>query len=214
MTSWKTTVFGSLTAIGSGLLGINFVPQLHGIIPDAWVGKTMFIGFILTVIGPALMGAAARDNNVTSEQAGLKPPESTSGQGMPFGGGGVLKLLLICLLPLGAMSLYTGCAKLDLAGVYHGDSILYHADLTIGVADSTMHTFMLWEYKNHEALKKTPKVNQLANKIRLNNVYWINTAIKARDDYALLKTDAGKNLLYDSLKVLTDVMAETAVYIK
>lgn len=67
-TSWRTTLGGTLTSIGSGLLGINFVPQLSDVVPPKIKGVTMFVGFILTVAGPALHGFFARDNIVTSAE--------------------------------------------------------------------------------------------------------------------------------------------------
>jgi hypothetical protein len=52
MKSWKTTLFGALTAAGVGMATAD----------DAIV-KT--IGQILAVIGPVLMGLFAKDSNVT-----------------------------------------------------------------------------------------------------------------------------------------------------
>lgn len=60
MKSWKTSVSGSVAA-----LGVYFAnqtdPTLH------------IIGQVLTAVGTFLTGLFARDNNVTSEQAGAAP---------------------------------------------------------------------------------------------------------------------------------------------
>ena len=57
MKSWKTTLFGALSACGLGL-SQSTDPLLHT------------IGNVLGPISLALAGLFARDNNVTSEQAG------------------------------------------------------------------------------------------------------------------------------------------------
>ena len=57
--SWKTTVGGVLLAAGQA------VPQL---LPPTW----HWLSATLTGIGGLIIGAAARDNNVSSEQAGAR----------------------------------------------------------------------------------------------------------------------------------------------
>lgn len=59
MKSWKTTVGGVLLGIGTPLAG-------------AGEGIYKTIGLILATIGGVLVGVAARDNNVSSEAAGIK----------------------------------------------------------------------------------------------------------------------------------------------
>ena len=58
--SWKTTLFGTLSAIGAYLATVH---------DPAWVAT---VGKALMALGPMLLGWFARDNNVTSEQAGAK----------------------------------------------------------------------------------------------------------------------------------------------
>lgn len=58
--SWKTTLGGILAAIGTGLQGVK---------DPSWVA---LIGQVLGGIGVLVMGMAARDNSVTSEDAGAK----------------------------------------------------------------------------------------------------------------------------------------------
>jgi hypothetical protein len=60
MKSWKTTLGGLLSSLG--LLGTQH--------PDPAVAK---FGAALAAFGTLLTGAAARDNGVSSEQAGAKP---------------------------------------------------------------------------------------------------------------------------------------------
>ena len=59
MKNWKTTLGGLL--VGAG----QFLPQM---LPADW----QWLGATLTGIGGVLLGASARDSNVTSEQAGAK----------------------------------------------------------------------------------------------------------------------------------------------
>jgi hypothetical protein len=60
MKSWKTTLFGVLTALGAYLQTVQ---------DPAWL---QMVGKALTVAGPILLGLFARDNSVTSESAGAK----------------------------------------------------------------------------------------------------------------------------------------------
>tara|TARA_R110000868_G_scaffold403880_1_gene681574 strand:- start:202 stop:540 length:339 start_codon:yes stop_codon:yes gene_type:complete len=57
--SWKTTLGGLLMAGG---------PALKGMLPAQWD----WIGDALLAIGGLIVGASARDNNVSSEDAGAK----------------------------------------------------------------------------------------------------------------------------------------------
>ena len=69
--SWRTTVFGYLSAIGGAVVaGIA-----SGIIdPSHLPAWTKSLAALLMVIGTAGLGAFARDNCVTSEQAGSAKP--------------------------------------------------------------------------------------------------------------------------------------------
>jgi hypothetical protein len=60
MTSWKTTVGGLLMAAGMSVLD-NPDPRIH------------LAAKVCEALGAALLGMSARDNNVTSEQAGAAP---------------------------------------------------------------------------------------------------------------------------------------------
>jgi len=60
MKSWKTTVCGLIGAIGAYLATTN---------DPSWLPT---LGKLLSGVSVALIGFFARDNNVTSEQAGAK----------------------------------------------------------------------------------------------------------------------------------------------
>jgi hypothetical protein len=61
MKSWKTTLFGALAAVG---VFLSTQPGLE------------LAGQIVSGLATFLLGAFARDNSVTSEQAGAKIPAS------------------------------------------------------------------------------------------------------------------------------------------
>lgn len=61
--SWKTSLGGILTALAAGLTQK----------PDALGEWTQPVAGILAIVGPLLIGMSARDNNVSSEDAGAKP---------------------------------------------------------------------------------------------------------------------------------------------
>lgn len=61
MKSWKTTLFGALAAVGTFL---STQPGLE------------IVGQVVTGLATFCLGAFARDNSVTSEQAGAKLPAS------------------------------------------------------------------------------------------------------------------------------------------
>lgn len=57
---YKTTVFGAISALGVYLTTVT---------DPAWIH---LVGQLLTGAGTFLMGAFARDNNISSEEAGAK----------------------------------------------------------------------------------------------------------------------------------------------
>ena len=93
-TSWKTTLSGLISAVGA---------YLKTQTDPAWLAT---LGNLLTYAGLAGMGIFARDNNVTSEQAGAAdpiapPPARTPGSKIPM------------FIPaLAALVFASGCASL------------------------------------------------------------------------------------------------------
>ena len=100
MRSWKTTFFGLLAAAGGAILGAyELKPALLAAFPPWLPG----LGWMASAIGTACMGLAARDNSVTSEQAG-------AGQPSP----GFVPLLLALFLASGilaGLALVNGCGS-------------------------------------------------------------------------------------------------------
>jgi hypothetical protein len=64
MKSWKTTVGGIAAALGAA---VTAAAQIDG--APKWL---MLVGAGLAAFGSAFLGIAARDNGVTSEQAGAQ----------------------------------------------------------------------------------------------------------------------------------------------
>ncbi len=91
MKSWKTTLCGVLAIVGAGMTQFfHDTPMLFK------------IGGFLATVAPACGLLFARDNNVTSEQAGATAPRS--GAGTPF---------LALAAALGLSALMVGCAGLN-----------------------------------------------------------------------------------------------------
>lgn len=59
--SWKTSMFGILAAVGTGL--VQTQPS------GSWLGV---IGLVLAMLGTGGVGMAARDNDKSSEDVGAK----------------------------------------------------------------------------------------------------------------------------------------------
>ncbi len=103
--------------------------------------------------------------------------------------------LLIVSLVLGLTALFSsvGCnsTKVAPAGAYHGDSVLYSADLTLTSSYTVLDTFLTWEYTNRAALAGNPGITKAADNIRTNAKHWFSSAEALRDAYAASPTSTG-----------------------
>ena len=94
MKSWKTTLCGVLGIVGAAIT--QFFPEYPLVFK---------VGGFMAAIGPALGLLFARDNNVTSEQAGATAPRS-----------GISTPLLALAAALGLSALMVGCASYKVVG--------------------------------------------------------------------------------------------------
>lgn len=187
--SWKTTLCGLLAAFCLGLSQISEFPPL-----------AVKILALLGGLFPAVGLLFARDNKVSSEQAGasktgFKPPLPT------------MALLLAPAL------LFVSCRQIAPDGPYHGDQLAYEADKTIVTGYEVLHDFVLWEQANLAALAGNPGVKQAADYVRANAKRWLNTAIVARDAYTALPSPETRSSLTRSLAVLRAAMVEAVKYL-
>lgn len=96
-----------------------------------------------------------------------------------------------------------GCAtKLDPAGPYGSDAILYNADLVITTSYDIVHTFVLWEYSNRDALAAYPGIKAAADVMRKEAPGLINSAMTLREQYAKEPTVTNRLSLNNVLSLL------------
>ncbi len=65
--SWKTTVGGLFSAVGAAIVGANVAV---GLTPPGWL---LWAGYLVSAIGPVLLGSSARDASATSQDHGARP---------------------------------------------------------------------------------------------------------------------------------------------
>ena len=64
--SWKTTLGGLFSAIGTAIIGANLALELA---TPSWL---LWTGYIISAIGPVLLGTSARDANASSQDHGIR----------------------------------------------------------------------------------------------------------------------------------------------
>ena len=64
--SWKTTLGGLFSAIGTAIIGANLALELA---TPSWL---LWTGYIISAIGPVLLGTSARDANTSSQDHGIR----------------------------------------------------------------------------------------------------------------------------------------------
>lgn len=74
MTSWKTTVAGTMTSAGLALMGAG---QFDWMTPVERHNALM-LGFILSVTGPVVHGLVGRDNDKSDQDVKLRPERSVN----------------------------------------------------------------------------------------------------------------------------------------
>lgn len=121
-------------------------------------------------------------------------------------GAGPLVLFALCSL------LLSGCTTLAPEGVYHGDKVLYNAELATTTSYDLLKTFLDWERANQAPLAEWPKIHESAEYIRAHWEQWFTTAYALHDAYAADPTSANAAALQRSLNVLRTAMAQAAGY--
>lgn len=116
------------------------------------------------------------------------------------------------LASLIAMVVTVGCRSLDKSGVYKGDKILYHSELSIVTSYEFFDAYVKWEKEHREALSKWPEIRQSADNIRKNAKQWFATANGAHDAYESDPSEANRNNLTIALGVIRFAFAEASGY--
>lgn len=121
------------------------------------------------------------------------------------GGNPALNLLLFCALASVGL---TGCASLDKEGVYRGDAVIYHTELSIVTSYDVIQAFVQWEHENRAILAQWPEIKEKADVMRARAPAWFATAHAAHDAYKLDPSDANKTSLELSLSILRTALTE------
>jgi hypothetical protein len=199
MKSWKTSTTGIVAVLAALANAASLLLDDNpATVPD-WTATIAAISAGLGLI-------FARDNKVTSEQAGATSAKISHPGTSP--GAGVILLGLI----IPALALSTGCRALAPDGAYSGDQVLYHAELTITTSYDVLHTFVAWEKENRAALVQWPDVKKSADTIRRGAPHWFKTAHALRDAYLAAPTPDNRAALERILKVLRTALGEAAFY--
>lgn len=193
MKSWKTTLFGLMAGIGGGITGAYLVkPDLLAHFP-AWLPG---LGVLLTSIGTTCLGLAARDNNVTSEQAGAAPSQP----GPSRSAGTVAALLLAGALLLPLSLGFSGCQATPARVAYNTASA---PALTV---DAAMRA-----WGDYVAQFHPPARTELAVKAAFENYQHAELlAIDAAQAYAELSASGSTNRL--GARLQAETTSQTAAH--
>ena len=64
--SWKTTIGGLFSAVGAAIIGANVALELA---TPPWL---LWAGYLISSIGPVLLGVSARDSDKSSQDHGVR----------------------------------------------------------------------------------------------------------------------------------------------
>ncbi len=188
----------------AGLLN-GLLPQLAAIthVP-AWV--SLLIGAFVKIGNEFLDDEPARPADAST----TPPPDRRAGFVRP-------QLLFIgfaaALLAGGLMFSATGCAtKVDPAGVYAGDTVLYKADLGEETTYQAIAAFLKWEL-SARATQKNPEVKAKADYLRANAPRWFQSYATLRAAYVANPTPGNRASLEAALTDATAVLTVVSQYV-
>lgn len=123
-----------------------------------------------------------------------------------------MKFLFFLALTFAVPLAITSCAvKLDPAGPYAGDKVLYATDASINAAYSVLDVFLAYELANRAALKQD--VRDFANKVRREAPPLSKRILALRDVYALAPTAENKLALDTAIKLLRELLTQSTAYL-
>lgn len=141
-----------------------------------------------------------------------------------------MKKLLNLLLLVALLAFSSGCGTLSETGTYGSgqlltpaglvpspaaktdSEILYDADLAITTGYDLLHTFVIWEFENREALAPFPAIKKAADDVRVHAKQWVGSAVLIRDAFAANPTPENRNALQTSLGVLRTAIGQASLY--
>lgn len=186
-------------------LGPSWLPKVGAIICIVGVGlrkhtnpSVSFWADILEQVGILITGWFARQNNVSSEQAGVSKPD-------PSAQAGVKALMLVF-----ALTLLSGCSSI-LPG---NDPLVVRAEQTEKTAISTFKAFVHIEAANREFLRKLdPNIKVVADKVRSDSTNWVMSLDRVVLAYKHNRSESNNVNVATALATLEASLAETQKYL-
>lgn len=120
----------------------------------------------------------------------------------------LITLALVWTIGIVSIGLVPGCAHVDPAGVYAGDSFLFNSEQAIVTAKESLDVTVKWEHNNRKLLSGTPAVTKGVDVIRARAPEAFASANRLVAAYKAAPTPENKEALQKALAVVNGLVAE------
>lgn len=112
----------------------------------------------------------------------------------------------VLLIGLFFVSTIPSCKRLEPAGVYKNDMLLYTADGIIISSYNVVDEFLKWETANRKSI--SPEITKFADELRDKYKIWQDSALSIRDAYKDNPTNENRTEFLKALDTLSKVGTE------